>query len=311
MKPLVSVLLPVFNGEKYVSQAIRSIQEQTFEDWELIIMDDGSVDRSLEICNFFASKDKRIQIFQNVKNLGLAKTMNCLVSLAKGKYIAIQEQDDISVPERLALEVEVLEEQEDVGLVSGIAAWLDDEGQVFAYFPGLLHQGMQYPQDKYEMVKFLYTEQCKIVNAACMFRRSIVDEIPGPFDEKAKMSIDWQFFLHVAHRYRIYGIPKVLVKMRRGQSHQSITKQKQLQFYEARRCIRLIYEHYHKDPNSPISYRLYLKAMANQLLLEGRYYGGVKGWLRLVEAIICDPSNKRAWKSLFELSLRGLKKVFA
>ena len=308
--PLVSVLMPVFNGEKFVAQAVRSIQAQTLEDWELIIVDDGSTDRSLEICNFLASEDKRIRVFRNTQNLGIAKTMNYLVSLAKGKYIAIQEQDDISVPERLAWEVEVLESDEEVGLVSGIAAWIDDEGQVFAYFPGLLHRGMQYPQDKYEMVKFLYTEQCKIVNAACMFRHSIINEVPGPFDEKAKMSIDWQFFLHVAHRYRIYGIPKVLVKMRRGQRHQSVTKQKQLQFCEARRCIRLIYEYYRKDPNSPINYWLYLKAMSNQLLLEGRYYGGVKGWLRLVEAIIYDPSNKGAWKSLYELSLRGLKKGF-
>lgn len=307
--PLVSVVLPVFNGERFVAEAIHSIQAQTLTDWELVIIDDGSHDQSFEICRDIANQDGRIRVFRNERNLGLARTMNRLVSLARGKYIAIQEQDDVSVPERLAWEVEVLENDKEIGLVSGIAAWLDDEGQVFTYFPGLLVREEQYPQDKPEMVKFLYIEQCKVVNAACMFRRSIVDEIPGPFDEEAKMSIDWQFFLHVAHRHRIWGIPKVLVKMRRGQKHQSVTKRKELQFREARRCIKLIYDHYRTNPDSPINYWLYRKAMATEMIVEGRYYGGVKGWLRFVEAIVYDPSNKRAWKSLLDLSLRGLNKV--
>lgn len=306
--PLVSVVLPVFNGEKFVAEAIHSIQSQTLTDWELVIVDDGSHDRSFEICRDMANQDGRIRVFRNERNLGLARTMNRLVSLARGKYIAIQEQDDVSVPERLAWEVEVLESDKEIGLVSGIAAWLNDEGQVFAYFPGLLVQGKQYPQDRPKMVKFLYTEQCKVVNAACMFRRSIANEISGPFDEKAKISIDWQFFLHVAHRYRIWGIPKVLVKMRRGEKHQSVTKNKDLQFHEARRCIRLIYDYYRTNPDSSINYWLYRKAMATEMILEGRYYSGIRGWLRLIQAIVYDPLSKHAWKSFLDLSLRGLNK---
>lgn len=84
--PLVSIVLPVYNGEEFVIDAIRSIQNQTFLDWELIILDDGSSDNSLEICKKSSANDQRISVYANGANLGLAKTMNKLVRLARGKY---------------------------------------------------------------------------------------------------------------------------------------------------------------------------------------------------------------------------------
>jgi glycosyltransferase involved in cell wall biosynthesis len=306
---VVTVLLPVFNGEMTVAETISSIQSQTYPDWELMVLDDGSTDRSLEVCRACARKDRRIAVFANGTNQGLAKAMNRLISLARGSYIAVQEQDDVSLPERLECEVDVLESRAEVGLVSGIAAWVDDDNRVFAYFPGLLHRGEQYPQAQAAMVEYLYTEQCKVVNAACMFRRSIAGEIPGPFDEDARMSIDWQFFLHIAHRHRVFGIPRVLIRMRRGARHGSLTKRKELQFREARRCITRIYRCYRGIKSSPINYGLYRKAMATQLTLEGRFYGGAKGALRLVEALAFDPASRSAWNSALALSIRGLRRV--
>ncbi len=303
---LVSVILPVFNSQAFVSDAIESIRSQTFTDWELIIVDDGSLDGSLEICRRYEATDSRVKVFKNEKNLGLAHTMNRLVSLANGKYVAIQEQDDISLPHRLASEVNLLETDPEVGLVSGIAAWMNDRDQVSAYFPRLLQNGSQYPQSMREMVKYLYTDQCKIVNAACMFRKIIIAGVDRPFDEGAKMSIDWQFFLHLAHRYRIFGITEVLVKMRRGHGHKSLTTEKELQFSEARRCIELIYQRYRTDQHSPISYQLYRRAMSTQNVLEGRYWRGVRGWLRVVRAISYNPFNRQAWSSWVEMSFRAL-----
>jgi hypothetical protein len=107
------------------------------------------------------------------------------------------------------------------------------------------------------MLRYLYTEQCKVVNAACMFRRSLLAEIPGPFDEDARQSIDWQFFLHVAHKTSIFGLEKVLVRMRRGKHHRSVTKNRELRFREARRCIQHIYRCYRGVSTSPDNYRLY------------------------------------------------------
>jgi hypothetical protein len=235
--------------------------------------------------------------------------MNRLLSLARGKYVAIQEQDDISLTHRLASEVDLLDARPDVAVVSGVSGWMNDRDQVFAYFPGSLQSGAQYKQNTREMVSYLYTEQCKVVNAACMFRREIIDGDDQPFDEHAKMSIDWQFFLHVAHKHRILGIPEVLVHMRRGHAHKSLTKQKELQFREAKRCIDVIYRRYRNDRNSPITYWLYRRAMATERILEGRYWGGLRGWLTLAQAIAYNPFNQKAWSSWFEMSFRALRKA--
>ena len=306
---LVSVIMPVFNGEMFVASAIHSIQGQKFNDWELVIVDDCSTDRSFDICSSFSTNDSRIRLFRNSENKGLAKTMNTLISLSRGKYIAVQEQDDISVEDRLILETEILQSQPAVGCVSGVAAWLDDHSKVFSYFSEFLNNGNQYPQNQKEMVRYLYAEQCKVVNAACMYRRAAIRDMHGPYDADAKMSIDWQFFIHIAHKYLFFGIPKTLVKMHRGNSHQSLTKMKALQFEEANRCIDLIYNTYKNDNDSPINYWLYRKAMSTELVLEGRYYSRILGLSRLFLAILFYPVNKRAYRSIAELFLRGIRKL--
>jgi glycosyltransferase involved in cell wall biosynthesis len=308
-KKLVSVVLPVYNGAAFVEQAICSIQEQTYPNWELIILDDGSQDASLAVCQSLATNDARLHVFSNPKNLGLAPTMNRLMQFASGEYIAVQEQDDVSSPDRLASEVDLLERMSAVGLVSGIAEWINDCGEVFALFPGILQRGEQYPQTQVEMVRYLYTEQCKVVNAGCMFRRAVLDFSPEPFDEEARMSIDWQFFIHVAHHWKIYGLPQVVVRMQRGTKHDHLTAKKKLQFEQAHRCIRKVYQAYHKNDASPINLKLYYRAMSTQYMLEGRSYSRFKGLLKLFQALLYDPSNRRAWSSIFEISSRGLAKL--
>lgn len=309
-QPLVSVILPVFNGALFVEQAILSIQNQTLHDWELIIWDDGSRDCSRKLCQKISLKDSRIKVFGDQENKGLAYAMNQLSEASQGKYIAIQEQDDLSVPERLQREVEVLDSKSEIGLVSGIAEWIDETGRTLNFFPGLLRQKKQYPQNRQEMVRLLYLEQCKVVNAACMFRRSALYS-GRPFDEGFRVSIDWQFFLHIAHHHLIWGIPEVLVHMRRGRGHVSLTSNKNLQFREARRCVCLVYKKYKDNSRSPINFGLLLKALASESVLEGRYYGGFLGLSFLLQALLLNPLNKFAWKSLNELLLRGLRKVYA
>ena len=139
--PAVSVLMPVYNRQELVAEAIRSIQGQTFEDWELIILDDRSTDRTQEVCHAFAAEDHRITVHSNPSNLGVGESRNRLLGLAKGELLAVQDSDDESLPERLSLEVEILKAHPDVGLVSGVAAFLDDNGEVFSYYPEQLHMG--------------------------------------------------------------------------------------------------------------------------------------------------------------------------
>lgn len=305
--PRVSVLLPVYNGAATLERAAASILGQSRGDFELLLHDDGSTDGSAALIDGLVRRDPRLSASRWEENRGLGAAMAHLVTLARGEYLAIQEQDDVSPPDRLAVEVAALDADPRVGLVSGIAEWLDEHGEPFRLFPGLLAGGGQYPREPAEMVRYLYLEQCKVVNAGAMFRRRVFDRpapggVPVFFDPAARMSVDWQFFLRLAHSWRILGLPRVVVRMQRGAGRDSLTRRKELQFAEARRCLRLLHDELASWPASPIDGRLYRRALATQLQLEGRFYGGRHGLGLLLAALCRDPWRREIWGSLGELA---------
>jgi len=108
---LISVLLPVYNCEQYVEKAIQSILDQTYTNFELLIIDDYSNDNSAEIINNFTKFDDRVSVIRNDDNLGITKSLNKLLSLAKGKFIARQDADDISQKERFHLQLDFLQKK--------------------------------------------------------------------------------------------------------------------------------------------------------------------------------------------------------
>ena len=114
MKPLISVVMSVYNGEKYLKRSIDSILNQTFKDFEFIIINDGSTDKSLEIIKSY--DDDRIVLIDQ-ENKGLTKSLNIGIKTASGKYIARQDADDVSLPDRLKKQVDFLEVREDVVLL--------------------------------------------------------------------------------------------------------------------------------------------------------------------------------------------------
>ncbi len=113
-KPLVSVIMPVYNAEKYVGEAIESILNQTFTDFEFLIFNDGSTDNSSKIIKSY--KDDRIIFFDYKENFGYVKHLNDGIKLAKGEYIARMDADDISLPERFQKQYDFLEKNKDVVL---------------------------------------------------------------------------------------------------------------------------------------------------------------------------------------------------
>jgi len=108
---LISVLLPVYNCEQYVEKAIQSILDQTYTNFELLIIDDYSNDNSAEIINNFTKFDDRVSVIRNDDNLGITKSLNKLLSLAKGEFIARQDADDISQKERFHLQLDFLQKK--------------------------------------------------------------------------------------------------------------------------------------------------------------------------------------------------------
>lgn len=100
-RPLVSVIMPAYNAEKFIEQAIESVSAQTCKDWELLVLDDGSSDSTVEIVARAAAKDVRICLIKNPNNMGAAKTRNCGLDLCQGDYVAFLDSDDVWYPEKL------------------------------------------------------------------------------------------------------------------------------------------------------------------------------------------------------------------
>ena len=107
--PLVSVVMPVYNGEKWLGEAIESILAQTFADFELLIVDDGSRDNSAKIIRVYEQRDPRIRFFQLERNSGTAFARNYCIKAANGTFVTYLDCDDISLPERLRKQVDFLE----------------------------------------------------------------------------------------------------------------------------------------------------------------------------------------------------------
>lgn len=118
MKPEISVIMSVYNGETYLKEAIESVVKQTFKNWELIIINDCSTDSTSEILAEFASNDERIKVYTNEVNLKLPTSLNKAISLCNGKYIARMDADDICLPDRFEKQYKFMEENQDVALSS-------------------------------------------------------------------------------------------------------------------------------------------------------------------------------------------------
>ena len=125
---LVSIAMPVYNCEQTLATAIRSMLNQTFEDWELLLMDDGSTDRTLQMARSFS--DPRIHIFAEGNHRGLVSRLNQAIDRSHGKYFARMDGDDVSYPERFALQVEFLEKHSEIDLLGGGILIFGQGGQV-------------------------------------------------------------------------------------------------------------------------------------------------------------------------------------
>jgi len=180
--PLVSVIIPVYNAEKYVEQAVRSIMNQTYQNLEILITDDCSTDGSFAILQKLAEEDARIKLFRNEYNQKIVRTLNALVERAAGKYIARMDADDISASKRIEKQVAFLEANPDIA-ICGTNAWhIDEKGKVlrcshlassnddiqkyklFAcpfYHPTVLVNALIFKNNRYDE-KYLYAEDFEL-----------------------------------------------------------------------------------------------------------------------------------------------------
>jgi glycosyltransferase involved in cell wall biosynthesis len=262
IKPLVSIILPVYNGEKTIKATLESLFNQTYTHFELLIGIDGTKDASKTIAESF--KDPRVKIIEHPINLGLADNVNMLVSLTspKSDLIAMAEQDDIYVSERIAWQVEVMQNQPEVGLVSGITEFIGTDVRI--KFPGILVKGNAFPKGE-ELFKYLYINQLKVVNTCMLFRKSIHQNNALNFNNTyGNFNVDWDYILRFSLVSEIYGIPKVLVQMNRKKTHQSVTTDKAKQYKASRQLIK----DFRKEFSAIVSKKVYREALKTHRKIE-------------------------------------------
>lgn len=234
--PLVSILLPVYNGEVSLGATIKSLLCQTYGHFEILVGIDGTKDGSKAIAEHF--KDPRIRIIEHPVNLGLANNLNALVKAAspQAEFFAMAEQDDVYVPERLQWQVAVFKASPDVGLVSGIAEFVSENSHHL--FPGILAYNKPFPQGE-TLFKYLYQEQLKVVNTCMMIRKQTHIQNHLKFSNSyGNFNVDWDYVLRFSLVSQVYGIPKVLVSMDRSSNRSSVTTNKWGQFVASRRLLK-------------------------------------------------------------------------
>lgn len=199
-KPAISVIMPVYNGERFVEESLNSILNQTFKDFEFIIVNDGSKDDTLKILKKY--KDKRIRLINNKKNLGFAASLNVGLKLSRGKYIATCNSDDISHPKRIGVEFNYLEKHQDIFLVGTSAVFIDEAGKEIRRFR---------KYDNYKLLAWRLRKSCSIIYPSIMFR----NEKGLFFDKKYGGAIDYNFYYTLLlNGKRLTNLPYFLVKYR-------------------------------------------------------------------------------------------------
>lgn len=204
MAPLVSVLLPVYNAERYLAQAIESILNQSFTDFELLITDDGSTDRSLKILQAYAATDPRIRLLSRV-NKGLISTLNEMLELAQGEYLARMDADDISTPDRLALQVKFLQQHPEIVCVGGAFDLIDPQGRTVQWIP--------MPQHNDEIQQMLLIGRTIINHPCALIRRSALQQVGG-YDPTMKTVEDLDMLLRLGEIGQLANLPEVVLKYR-------------------------------------------------------------------------------------------------
>lgn len=211
---MVSIVMPAYNAAKTIRDSIESIQAQTFKDWELIVIDDGSKDNTAEILQEMATTDSRIRFFQNEKNSGVSYTRNRAVELAGGEWIAFLDSDDQWQPEKLEKQSALAEVNRDMVVCYTASSFIDDDGKPYGYMLPAIER-LTYKQ---LLRKNLMS--CSSV----MIRSSIMKEIKMPND---KMHEDYYVWLKVVREYGVaYGINEPLLVYRLSANSKSSNRLK-------------------------------------------------------------------------------------
>jgi glycosyltransferase involved in cell wall biosynthesis len=205
--PLISVVMPVHNARPFLGESIRSILEQTFSDFEFVILDDASADGSVELLREWSLRDKRIRLHESKKRLGLSGSANAVVSKARASIVARMDADDIAHPDRLRRQWNIIEGRPDVAVVGTLCNGIDASGREVR------------PRDRWRLVR--RSVYIPFPHGSAMFRREVFDQVGG-YDETAQGGEDQDLFSRMAAHGRVLTLPDILYSYRYHSSNATL-----------------------------------------------------------------------------------------
>ncbi len=206
-KPSISVVMPVYNALPFLEESISSILEQTLSDFEFVILDDASTDGSLELLRKWSLRDKRIQLHEGKRRLGVSGSSNAVVSKARASIVARMDADDIAHSDRLRRQWKIIEGRPDVAVVGTLCKGINASGREVR------------PRDRWRLVR--RSIHIPFPHGSAMFRREVFDQVGG-YDEKAAGGEDQDLFLRMAARGRVLTLPDVLYSYRYHSSNATL-----------------------------------------------------------------------------------------
>ncbi len=248
----VSVLFPVFNTkEEYLKEAIESILSQSFSDFEFLILNDASTNNAEEVIKSYT--DPRIKYFKNEKNLGISRSRNNLIDLSKGEYLAVMDHDDVSLANRFQKQVDYLDNNPDVGVVSSYVGYIHRKGRID-----------KNPIKHEDICMALFARCGSLIHPASMIRKSILIDNNLKYENEFTPAEDYALWCRLMTHTRFHNIPEILFLYRKHSSNTSKTQAEKLE----KSVIRV---HAFLEIENPILYKKFLLTATQ--LREFRLFG--------------------------------------
>lgn len=241
-KPLVSVIIPAFNAEAFIADTLDSVLAQTYSSLEVIVTDDGSTDRTVEIVDFYRSTDSRVALIKQ-KNAGVAAARNLAIQAARGEFIAPVDADDIWYPQKLERQMQVmLQSDENVGLVYAWSVYINEDGS--------LTDVCQINNVEGELFIPLLHGNLLGNASSALIRRACFERIGGYKSELKEQNAqgceDWDMYLRIAEHYEFRVVPELLVGYRQVLGSMSFDYDKMM-----RSCELVLLEMQQQHPEIP------------------------------------------------------------
>lgn len=224
VRPLVSVIMPAYNGEKYIGAAIESILNQTYDNFELVIIEDKSTDNTLNVIRKY--KDPRISLYLNSSNQGIAYTTNLGIAKSKGEYIALLDDDDLATEHRLEWQVEFMEEHREIDILGGRSVYIDENGEFIQYNLEPLRN------PKFIKALLLFSNE-KFANCTAMIRKSFIINNNLKYQEGCLGMQDFKFYIDSSKVGTISSIDRLVLLKR---IHEGEETSRSMKLYAAERA---------------------------------------------------------------------------